>query len=86
VGEYLIELYVSRGSHQEAESGRCSACAAAEALTRRGTRVEYRRSILLASEETCFLLFDADTIEAVHEMAELAKLDNGHVSAVTGIV
>lgn len=86
MGEYLIELYVSRGNPQEAESGRSSACAAAEALTRRGTRVEYRRSILLASEETCFLLFEADTIEAVREMAEMANLDNGHVSTVTGVV
>ena len=84
VGEYLIELYVSRGDPHEAESGRSSACAAAEALSRRGTRVEYRRSILLASEETCFLLFEADTIEAVREMAELASIDGGHVSPVTG--
>lgn len=83
MGEYLIELYVSRGDQRMAESGRASACAAAEALTRRGRRVEYRRSILLASEETCFLLFDADTIDAVREMAELAELGSDHVITVS---
>ncbi len=83
MGEYLIELYVSRGNLQTAEDGRLSACAAAAALTRRGTRVEYRRSILLASEETCFLLFDADTVDAVREMAHLAELGCDHISTVS---
>ena len=85
MSEYLVELYVSRGKPQDAESECSSACAAAEALTEGGTRVEYRRSILLASEETCFLLFDADNIEAVREMAEIAKLDSSHVSPVTRV-
>ena len=85
MGEYLIELYVSRGDRHAAEKRRSSACAAAAALTRRGTRVQYSRSILLASEETCFLLFDADTVDAVREMVQLAELGCDHVSTVTGI-
>ncbi len=85
MGEYLVELYVSRDDLKKAEDGRSSACVAAALLTQRGTRVEYRRSILLASEETCFLLFDADSVDAVREMAELAGLGCDHVSTVTGI-
>jgi hypothetical protein len=86
MGEFLIELYVARGNPQTAEHGRLSACAAAATLRQRGTRVEYRRSILLASEETCFLLFDADSVDAVREMAQLAELGCDHVSTVTGSV
>jgi hypothetical protein len=84
VGEFLIELYVSRCNPQAAAERRSSARAAAEALTRQGTRVEYRRSILLASEETCFLLFDADTADAVRAMTRLADLDAARISTVTG--
>jgi hypothetical protein len=85
MGEYLIELYVSGGDKAAAEDSRLSACAAAAALSRRGTRIEYRRSILLASEETCFLLFEADTVDVVREMARLAALRSDQISTVTGM-
>jgi hypothetical protein len=79
--EYLLELYVP-GTNPDlaAENGR-SVRAAAEELTLRGTPVRYRRSMFVSYEETCFVLLEADTIDAVRKAARLAHVSSDHVSA-----
>ncbi len=48
--------------------------AAAEELTREGTHVRLVRSILVPEDETCFYLFQAQTGDAVREVAARAGL------------
>jgi hypothetical protein len=79
--EYLLELYASRDDARGARKDGDSARLAAEELTRRGTRVRYRRSIFIPSEETCFVLFEADSMEDVRNAALLAALPAERISA-----
>ncbi len=85
MAEYVVELFVARGDVEMAVTGRERARAAALEITRRGSQVAFRRSILLAAEETCFLLFDADSLETVQLLAELAELGEHHIAAVSGM-
>jgi hypothetical protein len=81
MGEYLLELYLSRADERAFATGGESARAAAEELTRQGRPVQYRRSIYVPSEETCFVLFEAGSAEAVRDAARLAALPYDRVSA-----
>jgi hypothetical protein len=72
--EYLLELYTSRTDARVVAARGESARAAAIELTRRGTPVRYRRSIFLSDEETCFVLFEAESADAVRAAAQLAAL------------
>ncbi|HEX4034779.1 MAG TPA: nickel-binding protein [Solirubrobacteraceae bacterium] len=80
--EYLLEFYAprddARGAGAESESAR----RAAEELTRRGTAISYRRSIFVPDEETCFLLFEAESADAVRDAAVLAALPSGRITSV----
>jgi hypothetical protein len=79
--EYLLEHYVSRDDPNVAHD-RGEACRdAAEELTRQGTPVYYRHSIFVPSEETCFILFEAESADAVRDVARLAALPCERVSA-----
>ena len=79
--EYLIELYVSR-TDALIVSERCeSARTAAEELTRRGTVVRFRRSIFVPDEDTWFVLFEAESPEAVRDAARLAAMPCDRVSS-----
>lgn len=80
--EYLLEFYLARDDARVAADDGESARAAAEELTRRGTAIRYRRSIFVPAEETCFVLFDAESAEAVRDAATLAALPCGRISAV----
>ena len=80
--EYLLEFYLSRdAAHGAADEGE-SARVAAEELTRLGTAVQYCRSIFVPAEETCFVLFEAESADAVRDAAALAALPCGRISAV----
>ena len=61
MAEYLVELYVSRSDAAGAEQGAERARLAAEELRREGAAVRYVRSIFVPEDETCFLLYEADT-------------------------
>jgi hypothetical protein len=80
VTEYLLELYVARADavaiDQDAERVRL----AAEDHTRRGTPVRYLRSIFVPDDETCFLIFEAGSADAVRAVAEQASLSFEHVA------
>ena len=80
--EYLLEFYMPRDAGRAATDDGESARAAAEELMRRGTTVAYRRVIFVPAEETCFLLFEAESAEAVRDAATLAALPCDRVTAV----
>ena len=80
--EYLVEIYVARSDACQAADGAESARAAAEELTRRGINARYCRSIFVPTDETCFVLFEAESLEVACDLARLAKLPAERVSAV----
>jgi len=78
--DYLLELYVARDDADlAAEDGRIVR-KAAEQITLRGTNVRYRRSMFVPAEETCFVLLEADSIDAVHDTARLAGVPYDRIS------
>jgi hypothetical protein len=78
--EYLLELYVSREDADAAgEWGRTMRSAVTQ-LTGQGICVHYCGTIFVPAEETCFALFEADSADAVREVARLASLPFDHVS------
>jgi hypothetical protein len=79
--EYLLELYVPRADPDLAATHGRSVHDAAEALTARGTPVRYRRSMFVSDEETCFVLLEAESVDAVREAARLARVSCDRVSA-----
>jgi hypothetical protein len=82
MSEYLLEFYVAREDGQRASDGGASARLAADELRRRGSAIRFRWSIFLPAEETCFVLFEADSPEAVHRAALLANLSPERVNAI----
>ncbi len=78
--EYLLELYLSRTDGLAAAASGETARAAAAELTRRGTPVSFRRSFFVPEEETLFVLFEAESADAVRDVARLASLPFDRVS------
>lgn len=72
--EFLLELYVSRGAAALARRDAERARIAAVELTRAGTPVSWVRSIFVPEDETCYLLYEADSADAVREAARQAGL------------
>ena len=85
MAEYLLEMYVARDDARGVTDGGEHARAAAEELTRRGTAVQFCRSIFIPADETCFVLFEAESADAVREAALLADLPCERVSAVAAV-
>jgi hypothetical protein len=56
----------------------------AEEQTRQGVPVRYLRSMYLPDEETCFLLYEAESAEAPRRAAALAAMAFERVSEVIG--
>jgi hypothetical protein len=79
--EYLLELYTSRGNARGAADGGRRIRTATEELTRQGTPIQYRRTIFAPTEETCFVLLEADSADAVGDAARLATLPCDRVRA-----
>lgn len=76
--EFLVEVYLSRSDGAEATAVR--ARAAAEQLTSEGASIRYLSSIFVPEDETCFVLYRADSAEAVREAARRASLSFERVS------
>lgn len=70
--EFLVEVYFSSLAVSSALPSPDALSAAAEQLTREGTRVRLVRSIFVPEDETCFYLFQAQTGDAVREAAARA--------------
>jgi hypothetical protein len=82
VTEYLLELYVPGNDLDLAAAEGRSVRAAADELTGQGTRVLYRRSMFVSTEETYFVVLEADSLDAVRATARLAEVSCARVSAV----
>ena len=80
--EYVLELYVARSDAAAMSSAARRARLAAEALTGEGTEVRYLRSIFVAEDETCFLLYEAASADTVRTAAGRAGLPFDHVAEV----
>jgi len=85
MAEFLVELYVSRGDPDTVGHDLRQMRRVAGELTAEGTPVQVLRSILVPAEETCFVLFEAGSLDVVHEAARRASLSFEHVAeAATG--
>jgi len=83
MAEYLVELYVAQGDQAVALRHAESAEQAGAELTREGRPVRCLRSIFVPEDETCFLLFDAASVDLVAEAVHRAGLRHEHISAAT---
>jgi Protein of unknown function (DUF4242) len=79
VQSYLVELYLPRSRAHEAQEAAASARVAAE----EGTIVRYVRTTYLPDDETCFLVFEGPSSEAVAEVCARAGL--GRIRVVCAI-
>jgi hypothetical protein len=68
---YLVETFLARGAAGERQARELRASAAAEALTREGTRVRFNGSIHVPEDEICFFTFEAasgrEAVLAAHQ-------------------
>ncbi len=71
---YLAELYVPRTGSDGVEDAAARARTAADELRRAGTLVRFHRSIFVPVEETCFLLYEAESPESVRRAVGLAGI------------
>jgi hypothetical protein len=78
--EFIAELYVARGNHDAVGTDAERARVAAAELTREGTPVRLLRSIFVPEDETCFLLYEAASAEAVREAVRRAAIACEHVA------
>jgi hypothetical protein len=75
VPSYLVETYLARGAAGEREARERRAKAAAEALTREGTRVGFQGSIHVPEDEICFFTFAAAAARDAALVAQRAGLE-----------
>ena len=71
---YLAELYQSSAESGDLAQAAARARAAASAMAKTGTRIRYVRSVFVPSDETWFLLYDADLASDVVEAAGRAGI------------
>ena len=74
MAEYLLELYISRGDPTTVADAAQRARAAAGEVSAEGSSVRYVRAIFVPEDETCFCLYEADSVETVREAAQRAAL------------
>ena len=74
MAEFVAELYVARTD--SAAAGRSAELArrVAEEMAREGTAVVYVRSLFMPEDETCFLIYEAASADAVFEALGRASL------------
>jgi hypothetical protein len=74
VSEFLVEAYRPRNASGCAAPAVEDVSVAADELTREGRPVRLVRSFFLPSDETCFYLYQATSLDAVQEAATRAGL------------
>ena len=82
--EFLVEFYLSRADAAALGRSMRRARQAAEEQTRQGVPVRYLRSMYLPDDETCFVLYEAESAEAARRAAALAAIAFEQVSEVIG--
>ena len=78
--QYLVEHYVSRDGQAVVEHEAALARHAAEQLCLEGTSVRYLRSIFVPDDETCFHVYEADSVDGVRAAVARARLPLERVS------
>lgn len=81
--EFLVERYVSQTDEGSVTRDADDALAASVEMTREGTPVRYLRSIFVPEDETCFLLYEAGSADAVRKAALRAGLTFERITAAT---
>jgi hypothetical protein len=71
---YAVELELTAGDASHLATAGERARSAAEQLTREGTPVRWVRSVYVPEEDTCLLVFEAPTAEAVGRAGRRAGL------------
>jgi hypothetical protein len=79
VQSYLVEVYSPQGGRREYRAAIARLRRAAEAMTREGTPITYRRSLLLPEDETCFHIIEGTTRAEVAEAARRAAVNAARV-------
>jgi hypothetical protein len=74
VVEFLLEVYMSRSDRCAVGDAADRAAVAAQRVRRDGRSVRYLRSIFVPEDETCFLVYEAASIDDVRRAARLAGL------------
>ena len=82
--EFLVEFYLSRTDAAALGRSMRRARLAAEEQTRQGRPVRYLRSMYVPDDETCFVLYEAESAEAARRAAALAAIAFEQVSEVIG--
>jgi hypothetical protein len=72
--EFAAELYLPSGDAELRSAAIRRARQVAARQRRQGVHIRYRRSVFLPADETCFLFFQADSIETVAQVGALAGL------------
>ena len=80
MAEFLVELYMPSSQLREVQGWMEAASTAAADVSREGEAVRYVRSIVVPEDETCFLLYEAPSIDAVRAAAERAGLGAGRIT------
>ncbi len=70
--QFVLEMYVPRDDPQGLDARIKRVRHGAEESTRAGTPVRYVRRVLLPADETCLLLYEAASPDAVRAAAERA--------------
>jgi hypothetical protein len=79
---FLAELYVARADLESIGLGAERILATAEQMTLEGTPVRCVRSIFVPEDETCLLLYEGASLEAVQAAGRRANLPFERVTAV----
>jgi Protein of unknown function (DUF4242) len=74
MAEFLIEVYAAQTNSRGVDAAARRARAAAQALAAEGPEVRYVRCIFVPEDETCFYVYEADSVDTVHEVARRAGL------------
>jgi hypothetical protein len=82
MAEFLVELYAPKTDAAGVERDAQRARLAAEQLSRAGTPVRYLRSLFVPLDETCLLLYEAASADAVRMAAQRAALPFDRVTEV----
>jgi hypothetical protein len=82
MAEFMLELYVSGSDRNAVTDGARRAGLAALRLRHDGGSIRYLRSIFVPEDETCFLVYEAGSLEVVRRAASLAGLPADHIVEV----
>jgi hypothetical protein len=77
---FIVEAYLSADSTDEPDRTIARTVAAVASMAADGQVVRYLRSIFIPDDETCLLVFEAESAEVVRSTAALAGLDPDRVA------